>query len=81
MPANGGQGRLDLVTGPVAVVNEVLRGFGAYASNFEDHPAMILVGDPVSGKWTRFYGFSDPKDVLAKVEELRAARGASRPAS
>ncbi|HSD59241.1 MAG TPA: SCO family protein [Burkholderiales bacterium] len=69
------------LTGPVAVVNEVLRGFDAYAPNFEDHPAMILVGDPVSGNWTRFYGFSDPKDVLAKVEELRAARGASRPAS
>jgi len=69
------------LTGPAAVVNEVLRGFDAYASNFEDHPAMILVGDPVSGRWTRFYGFSDPKEVLAKVEELRAARGASRPAS
>lgn len=67
------------LTGPSGTVNEVLKGFGAYAPNFEDHPAMILVGDPVSGKWTRFYGFSDPKDVLAKVEELRAARGAAKP--
>jgi protein SCO1/2 len=64
------------LTGPTGTVNEVLKGFGAYAPNFEDHPAMILVGDPVSGNWTRFYGFSDPKDILAKVDELRAARAA-----
>lgn len=63
------------LTGPIGTVNEVLKGFGAYAPNFEDHPPMILVGDPVSGQWTRFFGFSDPKDILAKVEELRAARG------
>lgn len=62
------------LTGPTGTVNEVLKGFNAYAPNFEDHPAMILVGDPVSGSWTRFYGFSDPKDILAKVDELRAAR-------
>jgi protein SCO1/2 len=68
------------LTGPTGTVNEVLRGFGAYAPNFEDHPAMILVGDPVSGKWTRFFGFSDPKDILAKVEELRATRVAGKPA-
>jgi protein SCO1/2 len=67
------------LTGPTGTVNEVLRGFGAYAPNFEDHPAMILVGDPVSGNWTRFFGFSDPQDILAKVEELRAARGGARP--
>ncbi|HEX6828683.1 MAG TPA: SCO family protein, partial [Burkholderiales bacterium] len=68
------------LTGQVSVVTEVLRGFGAYAPNFEDHPAVILVGDPVSGKWTRFFGFSDPKDILAKVDELRSARGAAKPA-
>jgi protein SCO1/2 len=67
------------LTGPTGTVNEVLKGFNAYAPNFEDHPAMILVGDPVSGSWTRFYGFSDPKDIMAKVDELRAARGGAKP--
>lgn len=62
------------LTGPTGRVNEVLKGFGAYAPNFEDHPPLILVGDTRSGNWTRFFGFSDPKDVIAKVEELRAAR-------
>lgn len=62
------------LTGPVGTVNDVLKGFGAYAANFEDHPPLVLVGDAKSGNWTRFYGFSDPKDILAKVDELAHAR-------
>jgi protein SCO1/2 len=68
------------LTGPLGTVNEVLDGFDAYNANFEEHPPMVLVGDPVAGKWTRFYGFADPKDIVAKVEELRAARGPAKKA-
>jgi protein SCO1/2 len=68
------------LTGPTGRVNEVLKGFGAYAPSFEDHPPLILVGDASTGQWTRFFGFADPKDVIAKVNELRAARGAAAPA-
>lgn len=63
------------LTGPTGRVNEVLKGFGAYTANFEDHPPVVLVGDGRSGQWTRFNGFVDPKEVLAKVNEMRAARG------
>lgn len=62
------------LTGPVGTVSEVLKGFGAYSPNFEDHPPLVLVGDAASGNWTRFFGFSDPKDIVAKVDELSAAR-------
>jgi protein SCO1/2 len=62
------------LTGPTGTVNEVLKGFDAYAPNFEDHPPLVLVGDTTTGEWTRFFGFSDPKDIVAKVNELRAAR-------
>jgi protein SCO1/2 len=62
------------LTGPTGRVNEVLRGFDAYAPNFEDHPPQVLVGDARSGEWTRFLGFADPQAVLARVAELRAAR-------
>lgn len=62
------------LTGPTGRVNEVLKGFGAYAPSFEDHPALILVGDARTGQWTRFYGFADPKDVVARVQALRGAR-------
>ena len=62
------------LTGPTGTVNETLKGFGAYAVNFEDHPPMVLVGDPKTNQWTRFFGFSDPKTILAKVDELTHAR-------
>lgn len=62
------------LTGPVGQVNDVLKGFGAYSANFEEHPPLVLVGDPASNNWTRFYGFSDPNDIVAKVDELSAAR-------
>jgi hypothetical protein len=50
----------------------VLKGFGAYAPNFEDHPSMVLVGD--AGGWTRFLGFPAVDQLLARVGDLRAAR-------
>ena len=34
-------------------VDSVLKGFGAYSARFEDHPAMVLVGD-ARRAWTRF---------------------------
>ncbi|HWR91940.1 MAG TPA: SCO family protein [Desulfobacterales bacterium] len=64
------------LTGPTGTVNDVLKGFGAYAPNFEDHPPLVLVGDAKSGDWTRFFGFSDPKDIVARVDELSHARHA-----
>lgn len=62
------------LTGPKASVDSVLRSVGAYTPNFVDHPALVLVGDGRSGKWTRYYGFPDPAQILAKVNELQAAR-------
>lgn len=72
----GVKGGWTWLTGPTGTVNETLKGFGAYAVNFEDHPPMVLVGDPVSGEWTRFFGFSDPAAIVARVDELAHARHA-----
>lgn len=62
------------LTGQKPVVDDVLQGLGAYAPNFEDHPAMVLVGDGRSGDWTRFFGFPSPDQIMAKVDELATAR-------
>ncbi len=62
------------LTGPKPAVDEVLTRFGAYTSNFEDHPAMVLVGDGRSGEWTRFFGFPSPDQLLAQVDMLVAKR-------
>lgn len=70
------------LTGTQASVNDVLKGVGTYTPNFEEHPAVILVGDARTGQWSRYYGFADPRELLARVEALAAERrlAAPRPA-
>lgn len=65
------------LTGDKSQVDQVLTGLGAYAPRFEDHPAMVLVGDGRSGTWIRFFGFPGPDQILAAVDELTAARQAA----
>jgi protein SCO1/2 len=65
------------LTGPKPTVDEVLDGLGAYSPNFEDHPAMVLVGDGRTGEWSRFFGFPSPGRLMEKVDALQAARKAA----
>jgi protein SCO1/2 len=58
------------LTGKKDNVIKALNAFGAYTVNFEDHPAMILIGDGKSNTWYRYYGFSAPADIENKVNEL-----------
>jgi protein SCO1/2 len=62
------------LTGAKREVDGVLKGFGAYAPNVEDHPAMVLVGDASGGGWTRFFGFPSVEQLLAHVDAVHAAR-------
>jgi protein SCO1/2 len=55
-------------------MDKVLDGLGAYTPNYEDHPAMVLIGDGRTGQWARFFGFASPDEIMAKVDELQAAR-------
>lgn len=64
------------LTGPTTTVNQVLQGLGTYTPDFTQHPSVVLVGDGTTGKWTRFYGFPDPDQILARINELVQARGA-----
>ncbi len=64
------------LTGEKSVVDEVLKDFGAYTPNFEDHPAMMLVGDASTGEWARFLGFPGANHIVDKINELAAARTA-----
>ncbi len=66
------------LTGGKTTVDQVLTGLGLYATDYTQHPSMILVGDPKSGEWTRFYGFASPEQLLGRVDELAAARKAGR---
>ena len=65
------------LTGAKPAVDDVLNGLGAYSVNFEDHPAMVLVGDRRTGQWVRFFGFPSPKRIVQQVDALQAARKAA----
>jgi protein SCO1/2 len=62
------------LTGDKRTMDKVLDGLGAYSTNFEDHPAMVLVGDGQSGDWSRFFGFPSPDRLVEQVNALQAAR-------
>ncbi len=57
-------------------MNDVLDGLGAYSPNFEDHAAMVLIGDGRDGQWSRFYGFPNPDRLIERVNAIQAARNA-----
>jgi protein SCO1 len=60
--------------GSKQAVDEVLTAFGVYTPNFANHPAVVLVGDPRSGEWTRFFGFPGADQIMTRVDQLQAAR-------
>jgi len=62
------------LTGDKPVVDRVLQDLGAYTTNFEDHPSMVLVGDGRTGAWTRYFGFPGTDQIMTRVNELAAAR-------
>lgn len=62
------------LTGKKKMVDRVNTLFGAYTPVFEDHPAMVLVGDAQSSDWYRYIGFPAPDDISRKVNELLKQR-------
>ena len=62
------------LTGQKQNVDQVLKGLDAWFPNFEEHPPMALVGDGKTGTWRRISGFPMPKQLLAMIDGLTAAR-------
>ena len=62
------------LTGAKPDVDGALKGFGAYTPNFEDHPAMVLIGDARGGSWTRFFGFPSVDELMARIDTMHVAR-------
>ena len=64
------------LTGPKPTMDDVLTGLGAFSVSFEDHPAMVIVGDGRTGEWKRMFGFPNPDRIMKVVNEFRAKRQA-----
>jgi protein SCO1/2 len=62
------------LTGEKPVMDEALTWLNAYATNPENHAAMILIGDASADGFSRIYGMPDPAFVESRVRELVAAR-------
>lgn len=62
------------LTGETRDVDKILLALGAYSSDITEHPSMVLIGDGRIGGWTRYYGFPKPRQLLARLHELRATK-------
>jgi len=62
------------LTGDKKSVDKTLRALGAYTPNFEDHPAMVLIGDDSNSQWYRYYGFPAPDVIETRVKDLLSNR-------
>jgi len=62
------------LTGDKKTVDKTLSALGAYTPNFEDHPAMVLIGDERHSKWYRLYGFPSPEVIESRVKDLLSNR-------
>jgi protein SCO1/2 len=63
------------LTGSKGDVDDVLTGLGAYTTNFEEHPSMVLIGDGRTGQWKRLFGFPNPDRIVQIVNDMREQRG------
>jgi protein SCO1 len=54
------------VTGSSSDIELLLKEFGVYVANKNDHTPMVLIGNDKAGYWTRAYGLSSP-DALVKL--------------
>lgn len=57
------------VTGDKTEIESLLQALGAAVANKNDHTPMILVGNDMSGYWTRTYGLSPPTTLVKLIAE------------
>jgi cytochrome oxidase Cu insertion factor (SCO1/SenC/PrrC family) len=57
------------VTGDKSEIDSLLQALGVAVSNKNDHTPMVLVGNDVTGHWTRTYGLASPKTLVQVITE------------
>lgn len=62
------------LTGEKQHIDAILKGLGAYTADYSSHAPLIIVGDPLNGRWTRFFSLPSPMMIATKIDELLAAR-------
>jgi protein SCO1/2 len=57
-----------LITGKPDDMTALLKALGAYTSNPNDHPPLVLIG--TRDRWTRAYGLAPPARLAALIDEV-----------
>ena len=55
------------VTGEKSDIDALLRAFGVYFSDKNDHTPIVLIGNDETGQWTRIYGLSPPSTIAQAI--------------
>ena len=68
------------LTGPKKDVDAVIRRFGEFHDDFEDHSMTFVLGDVKNARWSKMRGDYPPEIVLSRIRDLLSRReaGASR---
>jgi protein SCO1 len=58
------------LTGNNSDIGRVLRAFGLSVGRPGDHPPLVLVGDPLRGRWTRWVGVPTPVTITQTARHM-----------
>jgi len=64
------------LTGPKKDVDAVIRRFGEFKDDFEDHSMVFVLGDVKNARWSKMRGDQPPETVLPRLRDLFSRREA-----
>jgi cytochrome oxidase Cu insertion factor (SCO1/SenC/PrrC family) len=62
------------LTGEKGNVDRVIKRFGEWKEDFEDHSMIFLLGDVKNARWSKLRGDSPPEVVAARLRDLLERR-------
>jgi len=63
------------LTGPKKDVDAVVKRFGEFQEDFEDHSMVFVLGDVKNARWSKMRGDQPPEAVLPRIRDLLSRRG------
>ncbi len=64
-----------LLTGPKKDVDAVIKRFGEFQEDFEDHSMTFVLGDVKNARWSKMRGDHPPELVMPRILDLLERRG------
>lgn len=58
------------ITGEKIVISGLLKSFGVYTVDKNEHSNMVIVGNDASHTWTRLYGFPQADEIISALKNV-----------